>query len=327
MIILDLEWNRGYDKKPIDEILQIGAVKIDHLGGTIVDTFNAYIKPVIHAKMDVGARKLPQLDDYRELGTTFPRAMRAFRAWCGEETEFASWGGDDRRAIEQNCKYYRLPTLPMPTFHDLQRAYSHAVGAEGQQVALWRAVAYHGIPDIYCYHDALCDAMYTALVCQCLLPEDISWKPVKIKRGRRSITFSQQSFPRQPRRRIGPFSEAAEGASDRTARKPACPLCGEVAAVSRWSYDGKCKAGQQVYYAPFRCSQHGYFLTRITMSQAEDGRWWGRVTVPSLSEETMRQYTHIQRCEELVCRAGTTKRRRRPRRRKGGKKNEPEQSE
>ena len=76
MISLDLEWNRGYAKKPIEEILHIGAVKIDHLGGPIVDTFNSYIKPVIHAKMDIGARKLPQLDDYRELGTTFPRAMK-----------------------------------------------------------------------------------------------------------------------------------------------------------------------------------------------------------------------------------------------------------
>ena len=62
MIILDLEWNRGYDKKPIEEILHIGAVKIDHVGGPIVDTFNSYIKPVIHAKMDIGARcGLPRL--------------------------------------------------------------------------------------------------------------------------------------------------------------------------------------------------------------------------------------------------------------------------
>ena len=27
MIVLDLEWNRSYDKKPLDEILQIGAVR------------------------------------------------------------------------------------------------------------------------------------------------------------------------------------------------------------------------------------------------------------------------------------------------------------
>ena len=32
MIILDFEWNRGYDGKPLDEILQIGAVR---LAGTL----------------------------------------------------------------------------------------------------------------------------------------------------------------------------------------------------------------------------------------------------------------------------------------------------
>lgn len=323
MIILDLEWNRGYDKKPIEEILHIGAVKIDHLGGPIVDTFNSYIKPVIHAKMDIGARKLPQLDDYRELGTTFPRAMKAFRAWCGDEKEFGSWGGDDRRAIDQNCKYYRLPTFEMPVFHDLQRAYCHAVGADGQQIALWRAVDYHGIPDIFCYHDALHDAMYTALVCQCLLPEDLAWKPVKIKRGRRNITFSSIPYPKQPRRRIGPFADPVSGASDRTARKPCCPICGEAVGISRWSYDPKCKPGQQVYYAPFRCTEHGYFLTRLTMAEMEDGTWWGRVTVPPLSEETVRQYTHIQQGETLICRAAPNgKRRRRPRKKRSKKNDE-----
>ena len=41
MIVLDLEWNRGYDKKPVNEILQIGAVRTEGLGGPILDTFNA----------------------------------------------------------------------------------------------------------------------------------------------------------------------------------------------------------------------------------------------------------------------------------------------
>ena len=59
--------------------------------------------------------------------------------------------------------------------------------------------------------------------------------------------------------------------------------------ISRWNYDGKCKPGQQVYYAPFRCTELGYFLTRLTMAEMEDGTWWGRVTVPPLSEDTVRQ--------------------------------------
>lgn len=57
MIIFDFEWNRGYDKKPLDEILQIGAVRVDRLGGPVTDTFNVYIRPVVHKKFDPGAKK------------------------------------------------------------------------------------------------------------------------------------------------------------------------------------------------------------------------------------------------------------------------------
>ena len=48
MIVLDLEWNRGYDKTPLEEILQIGAVKLDKLGGTITDTFCIFVHPCVH---------------------------------------------------------------------------------------------------------------------------------------------------------------------------------------------------------------------------------------------------------------------------------------
>ena len=51
MIIYDLEWNHGYKPRLPDEILQIGAVKVDRLGGRIIDTFNAYIHPVVYKKL------------------------------------------------------------------------------------------------------------------------------------------------------------------------------------------------------------------------------------------------------------------------------------
>ena len=38
MVILDLECNRGYDNTPLGEILQIGAVRVDYLGGPVTDT-------------------------------------------------------------------------------------------------------------------------------------------------------------------------------------------------------------------------------------------------------------------------------------------------
>ena len=37
VIILDLEWNSGCDEEKLEEILQIGAVKVERLGGPITD--------------------------------------------------------------------------------------------------------------------------------------------------------------------------------------------------------------------------------------------------------------------------------------------------
>ena len=45
MIIIDLEWNSGSDYSGFDEILQIGAVRIKALDGSILDTFNIYVRP------------------------------------------------------------------------------------------------------------------------------------------------------------------------------------------------------------------------------------------------------------------------------------------
>lgn len=83
MIILDLEWNQGYDKTVLDEVLQIGAVRVDRLGGPITDTFCAFIRPRVHKKMKQMARYLPELRRSLDSETTFPEAMGAFLDWCG----------------------------------------------------------------------------------------------------------------------------------------------------------------------------------------------------------------------------------------------------
>ena len=89
MIVLDLEWNRGYDKKPLDEVLQIGAVRMDGLGGPITDTFNAYIRPRVHKCLNHLAKELPELASILASKLTFPQAMEDFRRWCGGERVFA----------------------------------------------------------------------------------------------------------------------------------------------------------------------------------------------------------------------------------------------
>ncbi|MBR1842615.1 MAG: exonuclease domain-containing protein [Oscillospiraceae bacterium] len=187
MIVMDLEWNRSYDKKPVDEILQIGAVRTDGLTGVITDTFNVYIKPVIHKKFDMGARKLPDLDLVRASDISFRTAWADFLRWCGDESEFAFWGPDDELVIKRNCDYYGIEYTPFPRVWNLQRAFSHAYDGTGKnEMALYRVVTFLGIPDVFDYHNALNDAMYTALVGKVLRREDLEFIPApKPKRPRR----------------------------------------------------------------------------------------------------------------------------------------------
>lgn len=304
MVILDLEWNRGYDKKPLDEILQIGAVRVDRPGGPIRDTFCAFIRPVVHKRFDIGAKYLPELQRSRDSDTTFPQAMERFRRWCGEETEFASWGPGDLDSLEQNCQYWDVPPLKAGRVRNIQTAFAYMLGAEGTQIALWRAAEYCGVPDTFTFHNALNDAVYTAAVAEWVTEEALDYTPLP----RRGAKLTDLPFPHQPKRRIGPSPDRAGLLDSPEARRPACPLCGRRLWVQRWwpSAEGR-------YYTTFRCPEHGRFLRRLTLSQREDGQWQGILAVPELTREQRMAYQKSLDGQPYFCKGkkkGKKKRRR-----------------
>ena len=105
MIIFDLEGNHGSKPRLPDEILQIGAVKVDRLGGRIIDTFNAYIHPVVYKKLYHKAKELPDKDLYLASPLDFPAAYRAFYDWCGQDAEFSWWGTPDVPTLAKSAEY------------------------------------------------------------------------------------------------------------------------------------------------------------------------------------------------------------------------------
>jgi len=292
MIVMDLEWNRGYDSKQLNEVLQIGAVRIDRLGGPILDTFNACIKPMVHKKFDLGAKALPELRAFQSSRLTFPAAMEEFRAWVGGETQFAGWGGGDAEALNESCKYWGVPPLEGGEFFDFQRAFSYVLGAD-RQLALWWAAEYCGLPDIFDFHNALNDAMYTAVISGWLTPEALAYRPEPAlpKRRRAALQLSPLPFPRQPRQKVGPFPTRPEVLNARSGRTLPCPLCGGKHGVARWHFTPP-KRGQppQQYYGVFTCPEHGRFLCRLALSQRPDGLWQGRRSVPEITPELTQKY-------------------------------------
>ena len=89
MIVLDLEWNQPFGGRRMEEIIQIGAVRLARPGGPVVDAFNAHIRPSIYRKLSPVAKKLPESAQALTSELDFPAAYQAFLDWCGEDTLWA----------------------------------------------------------------------------------------------------------------------------------------------------------------------------------------------------------------------------------------------
>lgn len=295
MIVLDLEWNRGYDKTPLEEILQIGAVRIGRLGGKILDTFSIFVHPCVHKKFNHTAKALPELRSALDSPYDFPTAMRAFTDWCGDDAVFVDWGGDDYDVLRQNCDFWKVP-IPTPARQiDLQAAFSLRVGTN-QGVALYRAVEYCGLPTPFTFHNALNDAVYTAMV-SAWIDEDtmtLLALPKEIRRLQNTPVF-----PPQPERETGPYASLQSALSGRGSRRPLCPLCGEAVWVRRWYSDNA-----SLYYSDFRCKTHGSFLCRLSLSPAEGGTWKGRLSVPEMTPSLLQEFDRAIHGKAFPCKPG-----------------------
>ena len=270
MIVLDLEWNRGYDKTPLDEILQIGAVRLDRPGGPIVDSFCVFSRPTVHKKLNRTAKELPEIQASLDSGLDFPDAYRQFIRWCGGETEFAAWGCDELDILGQNAARWKLPPLKPAAVCDLQTAFALTLGTI-QNLALWWAVEYCQIPDCFSYHNALNDAMYTALLTAWIRPEFLELA----SRPRWMLRYLLRPYPAHPGHPVGPHPSRAAALNGRDARKAACPTCGAHFWIQGWEFDQ-----HNTYYTDLRCPDHGHFICRLSLSPGPDGQWRGIHDVP-----------------------------------------------
>ncbi len=307
MIIFDIEWNNGCDSIVLDEILQIGALRLDHLGGKITGTFNACIRPKVHRKLGYMAHEVLDMQRFQNAQWDFSEAWNAFRQWCGEEKVFATWGNSDMEVLRRNCRYWSVPELNMDAVYDIQDSFSARLGAD-RRIALYRAAEYCGIPDCFDCHDALNDALYTAMIGEWLKEEELLLcaKPKRIAR------LSDVEYPRQPRRRIGTYSTEQAALNSRFSREMTCPVCGAKGWTNVWHYDQPHK-----YYTDFNCPEHGWFVCRLNLSQGANGQWHGKKMVPIMTEQVKRDFYEAIKENFFVCK---TRNKKQGNRRFGGKK-------
>ncbi len=103
--VLDIEatcWNDGSHKRSEMETIEIGAVQIAY-DMSLQDSFQAYIKPVVHPKLSDFCVKLThitqqQVDNARPFSAVFAEFMQ----WAEHSEQVVCWGRFDINQLEQD---------------------------------------------------------------------------------------------------------------------------------------------------------------------------------------------------------------------------------
>lgn len=239
-VVMDLEWNQAmsskssvFNKLPIHlrgEIIEIGAVKLNE-DMTPGEEFQIDVKPMYFKRMHYKVKKLTGFDRERlAAGVSFPEALAQFRAWCGDDVTFLTWGCDDQGILEQNIIIHDLDWDWIAGWINLQLIYNLQTDGDRNQKSLATAMEHFAIEQTRIAHDALGDAYNTALVCTHLNMEkglaDYHDAAQRITAPIRSSTSRRSPMPRSR-------SSSATPRSSRPAARCAAVRCATASGSTR----------------------------------------------------------------------------------------------
>lgn len=188
-IVLDLEFNQGYDFEKNKtvllipscrfEIIQIGAVKLDE-NLNITDKINLYIKPNLYKNMHPYVEKITGLTkEFLNNKQDFKSAYETFTQFLGDKEHiFCIWGNGDLRALYRNLSYYNIIDKPLILkYIDIQNMTAKFLNyTKGKCIGLKKAIEILEIPIENNFHDALNDSIYTAEIFKKVYTEKLPLK-------------------------------------------------------------------------------------------------------------------------------------------------------
>ncbi len=297
-IVIDLEWNQpmSYQSRVFKavgdqlmfEMIQIGAVKLDQ-DMQIVDTLSLPIRPVHYVKIHPRIKKMTQLDDEMlDSAPTFPEALEQFSNWCGEDYLLLTWGCDDVSVLKQNMDFHQC-ALQFPPLCDIQRLFSDAFGMGKDRKGLKAAMEYLQIEaqEDRCFHNALHDAYYTALVFSRLPEPDAV---VRYAQQPRKLLHVERS--RRLKAPAAAYDSVRAALNADMVRQPKCPMCGQKAVLEA-SYVPQ---AADKYVAIANCKDHGSLFARLRFALQEDGQV-SMVSVVSLATKQNKAYVHTKQLQ------------------------------
>lgn len=300
-IILDLEWNQAVSsarmiRTPVmlhGEIIQIGAVKTDDRFN-LLDKIKINVRPKYYKKMNPHVEKLTGITQAQlTVGETFPQAFRRFKAWCGKEFRFITWGFDDLGVLSNNLALHGLDSSFGSDYINLQLIYNRQTKAEHLQCALAVAAESMGIPIDVQVHDAFNDAFLTFELCRKL---DMA---SGIARYADYIAAIPTPLLRDTVTNVDDLKKLIF--TPRVVDIP-CPRCGEILKTRKWLFSsGKsCKTIADCA----NCENSGEFLIKLKAARVGEGNYTITRSVFEASEDDITAYEEkLKKREERKKRA------------------------
>ena len=319
-IVLDMEWNQPWPGSPSakkvlpvairGEIIQIGAVRLSE-AQEVQDEFQVLIRPKYYRRLNRRVSKLTGIKENRlnDEGIPFPQAMEQFRAWCGDDIVFLTWGFDDIGILRENLQLFNLDDRWTDRWYNAQMIFNAQTDGSNSQKALKTAMEIFEIEATRPAHDALGDAYHTALICARL----------DLKRGAKEYDealknhengFHGAELPGCIARKV------YHGYADKHAAMAAmggeenlCPVCGAQMVGTRWF----AQPGHR-YMDLAQCPEHGKFLIRVRLSTLPDETIRvSRLTYEATSEAAEAYAKRAEKAEPEGNQRPTHRRRRRRR--------------
>ena len=290
-IVLDMEWNQPWPGSPSSkkvlpvqirgEIIQIGAVRVSEKQ-EVLDEFQILIKPKFYRHLNRRVSKLTGIKEtrLRDEGVPFPEAMEQFRAWCGEDIVFLTWGFDDIGILRENLQLFEMETAWIEKWYNAQMVFNAQTDGSTAQKALKTAMEIFGIEATRPAHDALGDAYHTALICARLdLHKGAEEYDAALKSHENG--FHGAELPGCIARKVFyDYADKRAALSAMSGEENHCPICGARMLGSRWF----AQPGHR-YMDLATCPEHGKFLIRVRLSQQQDGTFRvSRLTYEATSE-------------------------------------------
>ena len=281
---MDLEWNQAMSSKssvynylPIHlrgEIIQIGAVRLND-DWTPAEEFQIDVKPVYFRKMHYKVKKITGIDNARLSDACgFKEAFEQFRAFCGEDCTFLTWGYDDKGIMEQNIIVHDLDWDWISGWVNLQLIYNMQTDGDKNQKSLQTAMEHFEIEQTRVAHDALGDAYNTALVCSHL---DMAEGLANYESLAHRLSLRTRAAEEDGESEIAAavehvtftgYANRNAAFADKALTELLCPECGREMDLKRWV-----NQGDRRYMNLANCPDHGDYLIRVKLKYTDEETW------------------------------------------------------